>query len=78
MYIVDQNEHGNGGVCGYTTLDNLSLEEALKKCPQNYGVFTKEWGFWPVIRETEDAKNPLFRWDEDTAQWKDARRSSSS
>lgn len=74
MYIVDQNEHGNGGVYGYTTLDTLPLEEALKKCPQNYGIFSKEWGFWPVISETEDAKNPLFCWDEDMGQWFTTRR----
>ncbi len=69
-YIIDREEHGNGGVCGITVLDDLPLEEALKKHPQNYGIFRKEWGFWPVISETKDGRNPLYIWDEDTEQWK--------
>ncbi len=69
MYIIDQIEHGNAGVMDTKILDQLSLIDALKKRPQDYGIFYKEWGFWPVICRGKDANKPSFYWDDDDSCW---------
>lgn len=68
-FIIDQWEHGNGGVHGHEILDTLPLKVALTKCPHDYDVFTKEWGFWPIISITDDINDPIYYWDEDTETW---------
>ena len=73
MYIIDLEEHGNGGVCSETILDTLPLEEALKKSPRNYGIRSKMWGFWPVICRTRNGNKPSYIWNEGTEQWEKAR-----
>ena len=69
MYIIDRIEHGNGGVMDTKILDILPLVECLRKRPQDYGVYTKEWGFWPVICRGKDSNKPSFYWDEDEEKW---------
>lgn len=69
MYIIDRVEHGNGGVCNFDILDKLTLSEALKKSPRDYGIYSKEWGFWPVICRGKDANKPSYYWDEDSETW---------
>jgi hypothetical protein len=69
MYLIDRIEHGNCGVCGTRILDELPLEELLKKTPYSYGCGNKEWGFYPVICETTDENNPLYYWDDDERKW---------
>jgi hypothetical protein len=69
MYIIDRLEHGNCGVYGSAILDELPLEECLKKTPFDYGVDSKEWGFWPVISENIDIDDYLYFWDEDKLDW---------
>ncbi|RJR12453.1 hypothetical protein C4588_02125 [Candidatus Parcubacteria bacterium] len=69
VYIVDQEEHGNGGVCNHKVLATLHIEEALKKSPHNYGVHSKLWGFWPFISQTLNPPKPIYVWNEDELCW---------
>jgi len=69
MYIIDRIEHGNMGVMDSKILDRLPLKDALKKTPRDYGVLSKEWGFWPVICRGKDMNKPAFYWDEDSDGW---------
>lgn len=73
MYIIDRIEHGNGGVCGTDILDSLSLVEALKKTPRDYEIYSKEWGFWPVICRGKNANKPSYYWNEESETWEKVR-----
>jgi hypothetical protein len=70
MYIIDRIEHGNGGLSGSDVLDELPLREALKKKPSDYGVYVKDFGFWPVIsRKKDGVNNYSYFWDDDDKKW---------
>lgn len=71
VFIVDRIEHGNGGVCGITVLDTLSLKDALSKFPSDYKIFrsSKMFGFYPVINTEKSGNNYMYYWDEDDWCW---------
>jgi len=73
VFIVDQHENGNGGVHGTKVLDTMPLYLALGKRPQNYGVYEKLYGFWPVISLSPDtvADSILYYWNADSDTWSD-------
>lgn len=69
VYVIDQIEHGNGGVWRTEILDRLPLEKALKKTPSDYGCGRKMFGFFPVICKGQDANDPLYTWDDMDERW---------
>lgn len=69
VYIIDQIEHGNGGVMGTKILDHLPLDEALKKTPFDYNCHMKMFGFFPFICRGRNAKTPMYLWDDLEQKW---------
>lgn len=71
VFIIDQQENGNGGVHGTKVLDTMPLYLALGKRPQSYGVYEKLFDFWPVISLSPDtaADSILYYWDDDSGTW---------
>jgi hypothetical protein len=75
MYIVDQVEHGNCGVCRYDVLEKLPLKEALRKTPYDYfGVMPKMWGFYPMLCSTKNFRNPSYIWNDDDSFWEKVKK----
>lgn len=71
VFIIDREEHGNGGLSGFQVLDRMPLKEALKINPmRKYSIQRKLFGFTPILSYQNNIDSILYYWDEEENIWR--------